>query len=461
MPLDPSIPLQVRPMQVQPQANMLAQAMQMQNMQQQNALASMQMRHGEADYQRGEDFRSAFANGTPDESAMMRADPMRALAFQKQKAEASKVQAETEHSKALTAGLAITQKKDALSLHLDQLPTVTDIPSLTQWMTAAVKDGVYSPERANAEYIELTRDPSKLDAWRQRTQLTGVSHKDQLEMVAPKPEKMTDGQRTWFVDQNPRSPSFGKEIGAPKVQLQADPNAVLSSNTQIKTTGMQVASSARGQDITARGQDITDTRQREANDINRQQGNVPSGYRLTPTGDLEAIAGGPADVKKQGVLNQDTATLTNSTSSMDRLASAANEAMNHPGLKGVTGIRGAIPNIPGSAAADAQALMNTLKSQVAFGVLQDMRNNSKSGGALGNVSDAEGKRLEANLAALEKAQSYDQMKSSLKKIIDYTEGAKGRLREAYNLKHGDQPASSPVAPSSSVLRFDAQGNPVK
>ena len=100
-------------------------------------------------------------------------------------------------------------------------------------------------------------------------------------------------------------------------------------------------------------------------------------------------------------------------------------------------------------AADAQAKLNTLKSQVAFGVLQDMRNNSKTGGALGSVSDAEGKRLEANLAALENAQSEKQMKESLQKIIEYTQGAKERLQSAYNLRHGGktQQAQSEAAPA--------------
>lgn len=165
---------------------------------------------------------------------------------------------------------------------------------------------------------------------------------------------------------------------------------------------------------------------------------TPPGYRVTNDGNLEAIPGGPADLKMQGAFNQDTAALYGSSSSFDRLSAAANEAMNHPGLSGITGIRSMIPNLPGTDAADAQAKLNTLKSQVGFGVLQDMRNNSKTGGALGAISDAEGKRLEANLAALENAQSEKQMKESLKKIIEYSQGAKDRLQSAYNMRHGGQ-----------------------
>ena len=225
---------------------------------------------------------------------------------------------------------------------------------------------------------------------------------------------------------------------------------------------------AQGNKIADLGTDQAATRKRQMEDLDTQTklaqldrikaeteshrapaSKAPAGYRATADGNLEAIPGGPADLKLQGAFNQDTAALSGSTSAMDRLETAANEAMNHPGLGGITGISSMFPNIPGGDAADAQAKLNTLKSQVAFGVLQDMRNNSKTGGALGAVSDSEGKRLEANLAALENAQSEEQMKESLKKIIEYTQGAKDRLRSAYNLRHGGktQPAQSEAAPA--------------
>lgn len=180
-----------------------------------------------------------------------------------------------------------------------------------------------------------------------------------------------------------------------------------------------------------------------------QKEKPPSGYRKTTDGNLEAIPGGPADTKLQGQLNQDTAVLNNSVSDMDRLATAANELLQHRGLGGITGMRGAIPNIPGTPAADAQAKLDTLKSQVGFSVLQNMRNNSKTGGALGQVSDRENALLQANLAALANSQSEDQMRESLQKIIDYTAGAKERLRQAYNMKHGDKgKAEATAAPAN-------------
>lgn len=179
----------------------------------------------------------------------------------------------------------------------------------------------------------------------------------------------------------------------------------------------------------------------------------PSGYRVTADGNLEAIPGGPADTKLQGAFNQDTAMFNESVSNMDRLAAAANEVKNHPGLPGITGVRGVIPNIPGSQPANAQALLDTLKSQVGFGVLQNMRNNSKTGGALGQVSNIEEKLLQDNLAALGRSQSVEEYRKNLDKIISYTSDAKDRLRSAYNMKHGGraQPAAPTAAPTVDQL----------
>src|SRR5690606_1509902 len=120
-----------------------------------------------------------------------------------------------------------------------------------------------------------------------------------------------------------------------------------------------------------------------------------------------------------------TAALENSQSNLDRLISEAKAIKSHPGLKAVSGMGDwktlGIPGarfIPGTDAANAHAKLETLKSQIAFSVLQAMRDASKTGGALGQVSERELDLLQNNLAALDTWQGDEQFKESLQQVID-------------------------------------------
>lgn len=132
------------------------------------------------------------------------------------------------------------------------------------------------------------------------------------------------------------------------------------------------------------------------------------------------------------------ASLRDAESNLDRLAAQARQLSSHRGLASITGIRGSIPDVPGSDAANARAELESLKSQVGFGVLQAMREASKTGGALGSVSDTENQLLQSNLAALMNSQSVDSFKANLKKIEDYAGAAKGRMRQAFNSQYQDR-----------------------
>ncbi|MDX5517963.1 hypothetical protein [Stenotrophomonas sp. RG-453] len=132
------------------------------------------------------------------------------------------------------------------------------------------------------------------------------------------------------------------------------------------------------------------------------------------------------------------ASLRDAESNLDRLAAQARQLSSHRGLASITGIRGSIPDVLGSDAANARAELESLKSQVGFGVLQAMREASKTGGALGSVSDTENQLLQSNLAALMNSQSVESFKANLKKIEDYAGAAKGRMRQAFNSQYQER-----------------------
>lgn len=141
---------------------------------------------------------------------------------------------------------------------------------------------------------------------------------------------------------------------------------------------------------------------------------------------------------------------------LDRMAAAVRDIKSQEtGLKRTTGIYSIVPSVPAipgltkGEAKNVELDLDALKSQIGFSVLQNMRLMSPTGGSLGNVSNEEGLRLERNLAALETAQSYEEMQKSLDVILSYVDASKARLQGAYDEQFGEaenyEPESSTPA----------------
>lgn len=112
-----------------------------------------------------------------------------------------------------------------------------------------------------------------------------------------------------------------------------------------------------------------------------------------------------------------------------------------------------LASVPGTAAGDIAANLNTLKAAASFSSLQAMRDASKTGAALGAVSDTEIKLLGAELASLEQSQSPEQFARNLKRfqkvyneIVNGPDGAsddatgtplEGMVEDGYRFKGGD------------------------
>lgn len=75
-----------------------------------------------------------------------------------------------------------------------------------------------------------------------------------------------------------------------------------------------------------------------------------------------------------------------------------------------------VAKIGGTAANDVRAMVNTIKANVGFDKLQQMRNASPTGGALGAVSEQENAMLQASIANLEQSQTQDQFIYNLDQV---------------------------------------------
>jgi len=72
----------------------------------------------------------------------------------------------------------------------------------------------------------------------------------------------------------------------------------------------------------------------------------------------------------------------------------------------------------GTSAADVNALLNTIGANTAFDRLQKMRNDSPTGGALGQVTEKELQLLRDSITSLEQSQSDVQFQQSMDKVIE-------------------------------------------
>jgi len=167
----------------------------------------------------------------------------------------------------------------------------------------------------------------------------------------------------------------------------------------------------------------------------RNPASIPSGYKGIYDDDnnlikLEAIAGGPAATDEAAVqagldADQDRAGLAAGRKStiggivLEDIARYRTLIENQGLLTPVTGVSGEIAGrIAGTPAFDARELSTTIGANVQFEALGQMRAESKTGGALGSITQNELRDLRATLGSIAAAQSVDQLLYNLNRLED-------------------------------------------
>jgi hypothetical protein len=180
----------------------------------------------------------------------------------------------------------------------------------------------------------------------------------------------------------------------------------------------------------------------------------PSGYRRTADGNLEPIPGGPAaqklatsKAKADGLIRQVTTSASNVLAAIDTAQRLSGE-----GSWGTTGLVGSVAkNVPGNAAYDLSKALETIKANIGFDKLAEMRANSPTGGALGNVSDRETSLLSAVITALDQSQSPEQFRANLGRVKAQYQRTIQSMKDAYAEDYGGDAASG-ASPSGAPER---------
>lgn len=102
--------------------------------------------------------------------------------------------------------------------------------------------------------------------------------------------------------------------------------------------------------------------------------------------------------------------------------------------------------LPGTPAYHLRQLLKTIQANVGFDKLQQMREASPTGGALGQVSDKENELLAATAGSLDPKQSADQLERNLRRIKGDVAALRTEKRRAFEQQFGTTAPTSGRAP---------------
>jgi len=142
------------------------------------------------------------------------------------------------------------------------------------------------------------------------------------------------------------------------------------------------------------------------------------------------------DVDKAGKQPKALAALKQAETKWDIVDRKIDEALQD--VSGWTaGIGGVfLSKIPGTEATDLKNTLDTIRANIGFDELQQMRDNSPTGGALGQVSEMENRLLQAVKGSTQQEQTPAQLKQNLEEIKTWLQSLREAKREAYNNDFG-------------------------
>ena len=155
----------------------------------------------------------------------------------------------------------------------------------------------------------------------------------------------------------------------------------------------------------------------------RQMGNIPPGYKADYDANgnvisLSPIPGSPADAeakaaqeKKALGQNMQAGKADVVTQDIDRAI-----AVMESGTLPDTGAGALLSSIPGTDAKRLSGLLDTVKANVSFDTLNQMRQASPTGGALGSVTENELKLLQSAIGSLDQSQDAATLKDNLNRV---------------------------------------------
>ncbi len=188
---------------------------------------------------------------------------------------------------------------------------------------------------------------------------------------------------------------------------------------------------------------------------------VPPGYRMLPNGNLQAIPGGPAAAKVEAADARETAAQDSAIDQAQSQITKVDQALkNVSGWS--TGWTGAIlGKFPGSQTKDLQGDLDTIKANLGFSTLAEMKRASPTGGALGAISESEMRLLTSARESLDREQSRPQLIRNLKAVKTHYTNWMNAVQKARGGKPLPNPTAAPANanPAASYVQGLNLGQP--
>lgn len=255
MPIDASIPLQVRQIQLQDPTEVMGRVMSLRSLAGQQQLQQMQieqqMRNQEQERTLADLYRGNInPDGTVNRQAILGAAADKGLGaripgLQKQFADADKATADVTHTKAQTGEIDFNVARKKMEVSAGALQSLLANPNTThddviRTMVGLVQQGIVTPEQGQQAIRELPGNPVQLRQYLMQQGMKVMDAKARLEALTPKLDKVDNGKVISFVDTNP----ITNPQGPAAVRKTTTPGEDLSASTTI------------------RGQNMTDSRER-------------------------------------------------------------------------------------------------------------------------------------------------------------------------------------------------------
>jgi len=139
---------------------------------------------------------------------------------------------------------------------------------------------------------------------------------------------------------------------------------------------------------------------------------------------------------------------------VDEMIERLTRLRNHPGLDNITGlVYGHTPSATADGRA-AEVLYDTIIAKGGFQALNDVRLASPTGGALGAVSNQEGKQLKEAFSEINRSMDAPDVQAAIDRTIQKLLASKSRVREGYDLTYEYRTPTAPTtAPTTNDVEF--------